>query len=395
MFAYNVFKVLYAPNKAFREIAQNPRYIGPILVMILFIAANMAFTYVRVSKTYVEQTLPAVTSNKNDEWTENATFWNYVRMSGIAIKENAEDFINASSLNGYNDYYGNKSIEFSINESATIWMQLGNIGTVDCSEQGYSEISLRIKLLNPSTKPENATFYLLSTETDYFYYDFTDQIGDSGYNVWNNVTVTFINKTEWHGVGEASWSSIKGLRLNFSWPQPYNVTLLVDGLFFRGIYYSQANQLPEHLFASITTSFMQFIIQWVIIGGLVYIMAKLFHGKTIWKTSLILVGFALITFFIQAVIYAAAFTSVPTLQYRLELLGGVYGESENAYKNILTSIELFLIVNQYASVIIAIWTIALLAIATRVANEFSWSKSAVIAVVAYYVGMLITSFLMS
>jgi hypothetical protein len=140
---------------------------------------------------------------------------------------------------------------------------------------------------------------------------------------------------------------------------------------------------------------MQFTINWVLLGGLIYIMSRAFRGKTVWKTSLILVGFALITLFIQALIYAATFSSLPTLYYRLELLGKVAGESEKAYDNILTDTWLFSTVYQYASIAISIWTIILCAIATRVANEFSWSKSAIIAVVAYYASTIIMNFLLA
>ena len=67
----NIFKVIYAPQKAFKEISQNPKYIGPILIMILFTVANMGYFYTIVSKTYVEQTLP--TAKQLDRWTENST----------------------------------------------------------------------------------------------------------------------------------------------------------------------------------------------------------------------------------------------------------------------------------------------------------------------------------
>jgi hypothetical protein len=72
LFAYGIFKVIYAPHKAFKEIAQNPRYIGPILIMILFIAANVAAAYAFLAKTYVEATVPS--SENKDLWTETRLF---------------------------------------------------------------------------------------------------------------------------------------------------------------------------------------------------------------------------------------------------------------------------------------------------------------------------------
>jgi hypothetical protein len=396
LFAYGVFKVIYAPHKAFREIAQNPRYIGPILVMILFIAGNMVFAYALLSKTYVEQTLPVGDSEKKDEWTENATLWAST-LPGIAIEENDTDYIN-STLDiipiYLTIYYGNKSIQFSINDSTTIWMQLDNIGPINCSESGdYNEISFRIKRLSPNETPENATIYLFSTVTDYFSYNFTDQLG-SGSNTWYNVTIP-MGTQGWQNIGNPDWGNITSLRLEFSWTTAKDIALLVDGLFFRGTFSSPAANFSEYLFMYSTTSFMQFTINWVLLGGLIYIMSRAFRGKTVWKTSLILVGFALITLFIQALIYAATFSSLPTLYYRLELLGKVAGESEKAYDNILTDTWLFSTVYQYASIAISIWTIILCAIATRVANEFSWSKSAIIAVVAYYASTIIMNFLLA
>jgi len=56
LFAYEVIKVIYSPFKAFKEIVQNPRYLGPVMVMILFVAAYTGFSYVATSKLYDEQT---------------------------------------------------------------------------------------------------------------------------------------------------------------------------------------------------------------------------------------------------------------------------------------------------------------------------------------------------
>lgn len=398
VFAYDIFKVIYAPQKAFREIAQNPRYIGPILVMILFIVGNMAFTYMLMSKTYIEQTLPSGSFEKSDEWTENATLWMTTHMPGIDITENQADYVNSTPeiIPIYlTIYYGNKSIQFAVNESATVWMQLDNIGPADCSEAGYSNLSLRIKSLNPNENPENATIRLYSTATDYFSYDFTDKLNFTGTD-WNNVSIPLgpLKAQEWQSSGNANWSNINSLKLEFTWSAPKNITLLVDGLFFHGAFSSPSAYVSEFLLTYSTTSFMQFTINWVVLGGLIYIMSKAFRGKTVWRTSLILVGFALITLFVQSLIYLATFAGSPTMYYSFEVLGKVAGESEKAYANLMADTWIFSTIYQYASIAIAVWTIVLCAIITRVANEFSWSKSALIAVVAYYATTIIMNFLL-
>ncbi|MGB9676285.1 MAG: Yip1 family protein [Candidatus Bathyarchaeales archaeon] len=394
--AYNIFKVVYAPQKAFKEIAQNPKYIGPILIMILFIAGNTAFIYMLISKTYFEQTIPYGDSEKKDEWTENATLWMTTQMSGINITENYADYVN--SMPGIIPIYltiysGNKSIQFSINESTTIWVQLDNIGPIDCSESGYNSTSLRIKSLSPEENATSATIYLYSTGTDYFSYDFTSKL-DFASAQWNNVTLP-LRTQEWQESGNANWSNINALKLEFTWSTPKNITLLVDGLFFHGTFSSPSEHISEYLFTYSINSFMQFTINWVVLGGLIYIMSKAFRGKTVWKISLIMAGFALITLFIQSLIYLVIFSSSPTIYYRLEILGKVAGESEKAYDNFAAGMWIFSTIYQYASIAISIWTVVLCAIATRVANEFSWSKSALIAVVAYYATVIIMNFLLS
>jgi hypothetical protein len=381
----NIFKVIYAPREAFKEIIQNPKYIGPILIMILFTVANMGYFYTIVSKTYVEQTLP--TAEQLDRWTENATLW--TKPLDVAVKDNFIDYINGT-------YYGNRSIEFSINKSKQISMQLSAIGPINCSgSDGYKNLYLRIKWTSPEDNPENATIYLFSaTPSDYFYYNLKDEFSNSTSNVWNNLTIQLTTKSWLNNSVNANWGNIRGLKLEFAWLNNSNITLLVDGLFFGGIFKSQMENASSYMLNFSIVSFMEFIIRWVFLGGLLYIMTKAFKAKTVWRPLLILVGFALITMFIQAVINVATFSTLPRLDYPLEFLGGVKGESDNAYNKIMEKTLLVSQISGYVQIAIIIWTIALCAIATRLLTEFSWSKSFLVATVAYFVATLAQSFLL-
>jgi len=381
----NIFKVIYAPQKAFKEIIQNPKYIGPILIMILFAAANMGYFYTIVSKTYVEQTLP--TAEQLDKWTENATLW--TKPLGVDVKDNFVDYINGT-------YYGNRSIKFSIVNSTQISMQLNDIGPINCSGQdGYKNLHLRIKRTSPDDPPKNATIYLLSaTSSDYFYYNLTERFSNSTNKVWNNLTIPLATKSWLNNSADANWGNVTGLKLEFAWHINWNITLLVDGLFFGGIFKSQAENATSYMLNFSIVSFMQFTIRWVFLGGLLYIMTKAFKAKTVWRPLLILVGFALITMFVQAVINVAAFSTLPRLDYPLEFLGGVKGETENAYNKIMEKTLLVSQISGYIQIAIIFWTIALCAIATRLLTEFSWSKSFLVATVAYFVTTLAQSFLL-
>lgn len=382
MFAYGILKVIYAPHKAFKEIAQNPKYIGPILIMILFAAANVGSMYTLASKTLIEETLP--TSKQLDEWTENATLWTTSGMTS----ENYTDYIQGS-------IYGNRSIEFSAINSNEISMQLDNIGPVNCSDpSGYKDLYLRIKWTSPDDSPENAIIYLYSiSSSNYFYYNLTENLSGSTVNVWNNITIPLANQN-WTRIGTAAdWENITGLGLNFTWSESSNITVLVDGLFFGGVFKPMVDDVGGYVVYFSVFTFMQFVVKWVLLGGIIYIMTKAFQANTVWRVILILVGFALITMFVQAVINAATFLTLPTIRYPFEFIGGVEGESENAYNKILEETWLVNQIYGYVQIAVLIWTIALCAIAVHVITEFSWAKSFLIAAAAYFAVTFIESFL--
>jgi len=385
LFVYGIFKVIYSPFKAFKEISQNPRYVGPILIMILFIAANAGFVYTIVSKTYVEQTLP--TGEQLDRWTENSTFW--IKTADLAVDENYKDYINGT-------YYGNKSINFTRSNSTQISIQLDGTEHIDCAEpEGYKSLYLRIKQVAPEYKPENVTIYLFSTTTsDYFYYNLTQKLSNSTINEWNNVTIP-LETGEWLNNGtNANWGDITGLKLEPIWLEDSNITLLVDGLFFGGVFRSPVENMVSYLFNFSLSSSMQFIIRWVLLGGIIYLITKAFKAKTVWRPLLILVGSALVTMFVQAAINVVVFSTLPTIYYPLELIGGVGGESEIAYNRILEETWLVDQVYRYVQMGVLVWTITLCAIASHLLAEFSWTKSFLVATVAYFATLLISSFIL-
>ncbi len=69
----NIPRVLYAPQKVFKEIAENPRYLGPALVLILFVALQTGAYYVQYSKQHYELTAPIGT--QIGAWTADNTLW--------------------------------------------------------------------------------------------------------------------------------------------------------------------------------------------------------------------------------------------------------------------------------------------------------------------------------
>ena len=378
MFAYGIFKVIYSPYKAFKEIIEKPSYIGPVLIMILFIIANTGFAYVFLSKAYADQTMPP--SSELDKWTEGTAFWD----------SNANRTLSSDCING--TYYGNSSIAFSKLNGSRVWMQINITDALDCSSSnGYKNLSFRVKWTSPEAKPNNVSIYLLSTNpTDYFYSNLTEEFVNSTANVWNNITLA-LETGNW--TGSADWGDINGLKLSFTWSKPENITVLIDGLFFHGVFKPLIETSSSYLFNYSLFAFMQFTMQWVVLGGLLYILSKLFGGKAAWRTLLTIAGFALITLFIQALASAVTYTALPTIRYPLEILGGVPGEGQAAYNQIAEASQFVLQINQYIQIIIHIWTIALCTIALRLLFEYPWIKSAFISALAYLLSLFVITFL--
>ncbi len=382
LFAHQIIKVIYSPFKAFREIIQDPKYLGPVMVMILFIAAYTGFSYIATSKLYDEQTLP-IASNR-DEWTENSDLWT----SNVSVVTESDDCLSGGS-------YGNKSIQARAN-GTQIWMQLNPTESINCSgPEGYNKTSFRIKMIQPDTTELNeASLYLFSGQAEYFYYNLIEQFISLNETVWNNLTVTIGPESEWtEKSANADWSNVTSLGFEFIWSKDADLTVRIDGLFFRGVFKPIIQELPMSVFNFSVGAFMQFTIKWVILSGLLYIMIKAFGAKTAWRPLLILVGFALITIFIQAAVNAVAFSTLPRINRPLELAGGVGGEFEIAYNNFMEEIWLVDQICRYVQIGVLVWTIVLCSIATRELAEFSWTKSFLVSVVAYFIGMMVENFI--
>jgi hypothetical protein len=380
LFAYGIFEVIYAPRKAFKEITQNPGYLGPILIMILFIAANTGFSYILASKSYYEQTLPSGVAPKYDEWTQSKGRWT----SNASISESND------SLSG--GYYGNKSIEFDMTNGKEIYMQINFNQSVDCyGSDGYKNMSFRVKMIYPNTTTlESASMYLFSNETDYFKYNFTGYYSfPSNSTLWNNLTIPVGPASGWtNSSANADWSHIISLKYDFVWSENANLTIRLTGLFFRGVFKSGIEEasISSNLLNSSSTAVMEFVITWILLGGLIFLICKGLGAKGPWKPMLILVGFVLITLFVEMMIYILLGANLPNLKYPLEYLGGSYSPGyQSALNKIAQNTALAFQIESFVDIGVTFWIIGLCTLAIRQLNEFSWSKSLLVAVVAYFI----------
>jgi hypothetical protein len=382
LYANELLRILYAPQKAVKEIVEKPKYIGPLFVIILLLVANVGFAYAAISKTYVEQTLPD--GSKFDEWTENSTLWT----SNAQIGE-SNDYVNGS-------YYGNTSISFSMTNGTEVSMQLLNIGPINCSgPDSFDNVSFRVKLTSPTAAPQDVVTHLFSAGSGDFFRSISGDFNSSTYNVWNNVSIQ-LGTGDWSSNSSSSdWSSITGLKLEFTWLDTSNITVLVDGLFFHGPFKSLLDTSASvYLLNYSLYSIMQFVITWVIMTGLIYLLTKWFGGKLVWKPLLVVVGIILMVLFIQAAVNAISYATLPKVYYPFDLIGGVSGEGTAAYDTILAQTWLISEVNTFMQIAVWIWIIGLCSVAVHLLAQFSWAKSVAVGAVAYLVTVLAQRFLL-
>ena len=398
MFADDILKVLYAPHKAFKKIIQEPKYLGPFVLLIIFLVAQVASSYVIASKSYVEQTMPA--GGQGDVWTQNAALWQ--ANSGVTVSNNTLDYINST-------YYGSTSIEFSASNASNVWMELTDFKeSVNCGADGFRNVSLRVKIVAPDAKPESVTLYLYSlSDSNFFYRDLTSSFSNSTVNVWNNITVPVGSESGWLSSGaDAKWENITGIKMEFTWSSNQSVDLRVDGLFFRGIFKDPLEMYGvSYIATSALNAITPFLFQWLLLTGLMYVIIKGLKGNTTWKPLMVAVGFALVTLVIHALILIVAYTTLPRISYSLEVLAGVSGEFTVAYQVILDAIASVSQIGGIVQIVVYVWIVALGAIIAHDVTtqavegaagvpQFGWMKSILTSAASFLLTLLILGFVL-
>lgn len=352
-----ILQVFYAPHKAFKKIVRDAKFLGPILILVVFVAVQVGASYVVASKSYLEQTVPI--GDQGDTFTENAALWQ--ASSGVTIANNHNDYTNGSTL-----YYNTTSIEFTAADSSALQMFLNDFGqSVDCGPDGFKNLSIRVKLVSPSSVPENVTIYLFSmSPANYFSKDLTSAFSNATIaeqHFWNNLTVP-LGTSDWTSSNSgASWGNITGLRMDFAWSTSSSVDLRVDGLFFRGIYKTSIDVYGSSVLLSTALSAATpFLFQWLLFTALIYLLIKGLKGNAVWKPVMVAAGFALAVLIVQSVILLVVYsTSLPNISYPLEIIASIPGESDIAYLAVQNAIGQVLLIGSIVQIIIYVWIIGL------------------------------------
>lgn len=326
-------KVVYAPVKAFKKIIAEPKYLGAIIILVLFLALQVGYEYSQFSKTNIEQTAPTVdqfpTFLNSSTWTASI---------GVTLRNNFVDYFNLSVYianlgttptdpSGYYSLFGNSSLQVEAENTNNLTMALAEVFNVDCSEIGFQNLSMTIKQVEPETLPQTTTLTLYSlSDTDFYRYDLTSDLSDASIiDQWGNLTIP-IGKTAqgWTSTGAPSWSNITALTLDFSYSESTNVTMRVGALYFRGQYMTPVefdSLLVILQFLQVFT--LQFIAGWLILSAVLYLLFKGFKSPVIWKPLFVAVGFALFVMVIRAIVNLAATATLPVLYAPFDMALGL------------------------------------------------------------------------
>jgi hypothetical protein len=360
-------KVLYAPHKAFKQIVQNPKYLGAIIVLIIFVVAQLGFQYAYYSKVYYEGTTPDV--NNLGVWTQNSTLWS----SNAAISNNTIDVFNAT-----NSLYGTSSLQFDISNSSTTNMAIRDIGTINCGPSYYQNFSIRIKIASPSDLPQSVNLTMYSnSDANYFRRDLTSTFTTSTIGLWNNLTIPVGSSASgWQNTGNANWLNITFIKLDFGFSNATNIEVRLEGMFFRGMYQTAVqSDSTGFLVYVLQLVFTQFLFEWLILAALMYIVIKVLKGNLTWKPLFISVGFALVVMVVQSVISAAATPLLPNVYLPVELITNLQGEALPIVNAIASLMADFNAVSSAVQLAVWVWLGALGAFITRaLVPEFSWGK---------------------
>jgi hypothetical protein len=371
-----VFEVLYSPVKAFRKIVEKPDFKAVLLVLVLVITSTVVVQYVASTKLYLENRMP-----ENDDWTESLVNQHYWISNGsLSLDETDYKMGNAD---------GNHSIASSV-LSDSIWMQVTDIGSIDGSEEtGYTELFFWIKWTHEEgSAPNSGTLKLFSNdENSYFETDITSFLASNG--EWTNATLNIGPNQGWTPNNSPDWQNITGVEFNLDWSSSANLTMKIDGLFFRkfsspAITGEFSSLLPPILIEAL----ISFAINLILWSGILLLVGKLFQvdlGQ--WKVLFVIVGYVFIATVVYTLITVVPLSTLPPLNVPLDteafnaLLNEVWGP--------LTAYQVWL----YMPLIGEVWIAGLCAVIVRVMKDVPWSRAATIAGVAFGVRFLLRLFL--
>ena len=372
-----VFEVLYSPVNAFRKIIEKPDFKGVLLVLVLVISSMIVSQYIVASKLLLENRTP-----ENDDWTESLTNQhNWVSNGALSIDETDYRMGNTD---------GNGSITSSVLDETSIWLKITDIGPLNISEEtGYTELFFWIKWTHEEgLSPSSGTLKLFSSSEDsYFESDITGLLKSNG--EWTNATLNVGPDQGWTSNNSPDWQSITGIEFILDWSSSANLTMKIDGLYFRKFSSPLiTGEFSGLIIPIILQVVMNFAMDWILWAGILIIVAKLFQedlGR--WNVFFVIIGYSFIATVVYTLVNAVSLSTLPMLNVPLD------ADALNALLDASWRPLLAYQLSLYIPVIGEVWIAALGAVVVRLMKEMTWSKAATISAVAFAIRFLLRLFL--
>jgi hypothetical protein len=389
LFLYDIFKVIYAPLKAFREILGNPRYVGPIIIIIISVLLAFGTQYAQFSKIYVETIAP---SNRVawTNMTDPASMWT---SNGRVDKA-------STSLFQTDILVGNYSVIANISNSSELWLK-SNIEAVNCSEDsGFTTLYYKLMythVLSQNVSAATLRLFSLGNESNFFEFNLLSSASYLSKSLtWVDANVTLVSG--WTvGSGSPDWSNITGIEFLLQFPQA-SLSLQLNDLHFGGKYesYISVVGIDNIVFGSMTNLVVDTVLRWIIFAGMLWLTIKTFHTDgSPFKILLVIVGYVFVVSFVLDPINLLLITQLPAIRFpfsvtyflnpnllsarELDTAGAAIGSiSDKAWYSTPT----YALLNAL-SILSVVWTVALAVLGIKALQTFSWKKTVLIGVIAY------------
>ena len=367
-----ILEVLYSPVNAFRKIIEKPDFKGILIVLLLVIGSTVALQFAYNSKQLYENRMPA-----NDNWTEALTNQHVWTSTG------------SLSLDTTDHQMWNSSISSSATDSTSIWLKLTGIDSINCSEAtGYTELFFWINWTNENgLSASSVTLKLFSgSEDSYFETDITSLLASNG--DWRNTTLKVGPNQGWNPNNSPDWQNITGIEFRLVWSESANLTMKIDGLFFRNfispIESVGLSEATLYIFFSVSFSIG---INWILWAGILLIVSKLF-GEEVgqWNVFFVIIGHAFIATAVYTLVSALIFTSLPILNMPIEADLQIAAFSALWLPNLAY---------QAGTIILwagEVWVAALGTIVIRLLRNTTWGKAATISLIAFAIRFVLRFF---
>ncbi len=369
-------EVIYSPVKAFKKIIEKPDFKGVLLVLALVISSMVVVEYVAASKFFLETRMP-----DDDDWTESLTNQHIWTSNGSPSLDDA-DYKMGNEV-------GNHSIKSSISNDTSIWMKITDIESIDWSnDTGYKELFFWIKWTHENgTFPNSgATLKLFSgSESSYFESSLTNFIASN--DEWSNITLKIGPDQDWTPTNSPDWKRVTGLEFRVGWTASANLTMKIDGLYFRK-YVSplESGAFSGALIPILMSAAVSFSMNWILWAGILLMIAKVFREEVgPWTMFFVIIGYTFIVTVISTIASAVSLSTLPVLTLPLtDEVGVLIHESWSPY----LAYQVWL----YLPLVGEVWIAMLCATVIRLLRGVTWGRAASISAIAFIIRIVLRFF---